>query len=276
MDMPDGSAASGKTWLSWKKQDLELHHQHHLVRRPSLLWSPQGTFLWVDTSERGYIMAAQQGQQILEVDTISTKRQLHWAAAGHVYLMSSNLKFENYWGNLAGYHPSMSQDNLDRLQRELLPSDRRWLSLCGRLLVTLNAPEEDDGAMTLSHWVEGRSHEVQTPWAGNPSISGPFSGRTYASLDWLPMPQDLLIYALAVLGFVVLVDAHSHVVISCLVHLASLPVKWTAGYSPLHAVHTIDLRWSPDGQALFVQALAPIGSGHCHSLVLDFSKRMAT
>ena len=47
---------------------------------------------------------------------------------------------------VAGYHPSMGQADLNRLQWELLPTDRRWLSLCGRLLVTLNALEEDVAA----------------------------------------------------------------------------------------------------------------------------------
>ena len=198
-----GQAHQWSLKLSRMKHQLKLHRQYYLARRPSLLWSPQGNFLWVNAPEHGYILACQQGQQVLEVDTHSMAPSPHWSAFCDVFLMSSNRTFFWCWGSLTGYHAGMREADLHCHQWWSSTRHRHWLSLCGRLLATLAASQKGDRILTLFHQDGSHLHEIDTAWVKSASMAVLDQDRkyvaTHACLDWLSMPQHVLIFALAVL-----------------------------------------------------------------------------
>lgn len=277
MDVPGGDAASVEPWLPWKKQELALHLQFNLTGRPSLLWSPTGNFLWIDTTRIGYVLACQQGQ---EVWNYATHRHapgttiFQWCASRDTYLCSGSPEFcdQHFWGQLQEWHPRLDQLNN---QLGLMRCNARWMSPCGCVIVELAACNDTGDIMILTHRDGNASYEIATPWAGYAGMDLSFLDERHTCLDWLPAQQHLLIYALSVLRFVVLVDARKHTVITSVVQPEAPPLQKLSRCFPQNAEHIIHLRWSPDGRALFVQAAATAVSGPCLCKVIDFGKHLA-
>ncbi len=99
----------------------------------------------------------------------------------------------------------------------------------------------------LSHIDEQGEHQIQIvlPMAANLSAVS----ETQVSLSWLPVPSSVLIYALAVPGLCVLVDARKHIVLQRIPAAADC----TAASAKCNALQLMGLRWSPDGRALSMQ-----------------------